>query len=232
MNFALTLNVGHRERYFDSVEHSYLFYLQSLGVVPILIPNAIEHLRSYIDALHIQGIILTGGNDVSPERYGQISLACKNVSEIRDQIEISLLQVAIEKSLPVLGICRGMQLINVFFGGSLIQDIQSEVQSAVNHAGSQHPIRISDVSVGQILGVTEFVVNSFHNQGVTINSLAPAVDVFAISVEDGLIEGIMHPDYPILGIQWHPERPNSSAEYDLSLIQNFLAGTFWRHRSS
>jgi putative glutamine amidotransferase len=226
MNFALTLNVGRKERHYDIMEHSYILYFQRLGIIPVLIPNTIKDLRLYMDSFSVQGVILTGGNDISPQLYGQHSAACKNVSEIRNQIESELLQVAIEKGLPVLGICRGMQFINVFFGGCLVQDIQSEVQGAINHAGSQHPVRITNSAVGQILGTTELTVNSFHNQGVTIDSLAPTIDVFAISIQDGLVEGIKHPHYPILGIQWHPERPSLSTQYDLGLIQNFIRGRF------
>lgn len=135
--------------------------------------------------------------------------------------------MAIEKSLPILGICRGMQFINVFFGGSLIQDIRSKLGRTVNHR-HPHLNKIVDVTLGQLLGATELVVNSFHNQGIMTHSLAPPLKVFAVSKGDGLIEGFLHPTYPILGVQWHPERPGSSTELDFRLIQSFLQGVFWK----
>jgi putative glutamine amidotransferase len=232
MRFALTLNVGFNcKEYYDSLNHSYVSFFQRLGIIPVLVPNVIEDLCSYVNAFDIQGIILTGGNDISPKLYGKDLRACRNVSDIRDRVESKLLQMAVDRKLPVLGICRGMQFINVFFGGSLIQDIQSKVGNTVNHVGAPHINKITNSSIGQILGVTEFTVNSFHNQGVVINSLASTIDIFTVSRDDGLVEGIFHPIYPILGIQWHPERPGSSTECDLCLIKSFLQGIFWERKS-
>ena len=228
MKFALTLNVGYDKEPYDALNHSYVSFFERLGIVPVLVPNAIGDPCSYVNSLGVQGIILTGGNDISPRLYGQEPLTCKNVSVVRDCVEGRLLQMTIEKSLPVLGICRGMHFINVFFGGSLIQDVQAEVGEEVDHVGHSHINEIVDTTIGELLGVTELVVNSFHNQGVVTHSLAPTLRVFAVSKGDGIIEGVLHPAYPVLGVQWHPERPSPSAEHDLRLIQGFLRGAFWK----
>lgn len=230
MKFALTLNVGHNKETYDALNHSYVLYFEKFGIVPVLVPNTIENPCSYVNILDIRGIILTGGNNISPKLYGQDSLTCRNVSNLRDQVENKLLQMAIKKSLPVLGICRGMQFINVFFGGSLIQDLRSKLRRTVNHLGHSHLNKIVDESIRQILGATELIVNSFHNQGIMDHSLSSSLKVFAVSKVDGIVEGILHPTYPILGVQWHPERPGSSTELDLRLIQTFLQGTFWKER--
>jgi gamma-glutamyl-gamma-aminobutyrate hydrolase PuuD len=228
MRFALTLKVGHDKEPYDALNHSYVSFFERLDIAPVLVPNAIGDPCSYVNSLGVQGIILTGGNDISPGLYGQDPLTCRNVSAVRDRVESNLLQMAIEKSLPVLGICRGMHFINVFFGGSLIQDVRAEVGEEVDHVGHSHTNEIVDLAIGGLLGVTELVVNSFHNQGVVAHSLAPTLRVFAVSKGDALIEGVLHPAYPVLGVQWHPERPGSSAEYDLRLIQGFLRGEFWK----
>jgi len=227
MRLALTLNVGYDKESYDALNHSYVSFFERLGIVPVLVPNAIGDPCSYVNSLDVQGIILTGGNDISARLYGQDPLTCRNVSAVRDHIEGRLLQMAMEKSLPVLGICRGMQFVNVFFGGGLIQDIRAEIGGTVNHVGCSHQNKIVDATIGQFLGVTQFVVNSFHNQGITVDSLASTIEVFAVSEDGLLIEGILHPIYPILGIQWHPERPGSSTKLDLCLIQSFLQGVFW-----
>jgi gamma-glutamyl-gamma-aminobutyrate hydrolase PuuD len=109
----------------------------------------------------------------------------------------------------------------------LIPDIRSELGGKVNHVGHSHTNELVDTKIREWLGVTELAVNSFHNQGVVPNLLASTLRVFAISKWDGLIEGILHPTCPILGIQWHPERSGSSNELDLRLLQGFLQGVFW-----
>lgn len=230
MRFGFTLNVACDREPLDALNHSYISFFQNLGLTPILVPNVLVDFISYINSLDLQGIILTGGNDISPERYGYDSLTSSSASELRDCAENELLQIAIEKHLLVLGICRGLQSINVFFGGRLIPDIRSALGTTVNHVGNCHTNSLTDVRIKNLLGLDELVVNSFHNQGITASVLAPALEVFAVCSGDGLIEGILHPIYPIMGIQWHPERPGSSTHHDRRLIQSFIEGALWGSR--
>ncbi len=228
--FALTLNVGldRHKQVFDSISHDYVRFFDRLGIVPVLIPNAIQDVGAYLAVFDIEGVILTGGNDISPRLYGQELTDRESISDDRDRIETALLQMAIQRDLPVLGICRGMQIINVFFGGSLTQDVKQDVGTAVNHVGHSHLNIVVDENIEKLLNASRITVNSFHNQGVTPKSMARDLKAFAISEKDGLTEGILHPVYPILGIQWHPERPGSSIDTDLCLIENFLQGTIWK----
>jgi putative glutamine amidotransferase len=150
------------------------------------------------------------------------------ISPIRDETETRLLGLAVDRNLPVFGICRGLQFINTFFGGGLVQDIPTEIGAAVDHDNnSTHLVTITDPRVEEKLGTNTITVNSFHHQGVTNDTLAPGLDVFAVSLPDGVIEGVMHRTLPILGVQWHPERVVPSDEFDRRLIRAFLQGHFW-----
>jgi len=214
--------------YIDTLENSYMDYFESLGFKLITIPNSSKNVHEYIKDLPISGIILSGSNDVNPELYGQEPIYAKNFSKIRDEKESLLLKMAIEKRLPVFCICRGMQFLNVYFGGSLIQNIEKELNIST-HIKVIHKVEITDKKFYNLLNKKEFQVNSYHGQGITEKTLSKKLKVFAISKEDKIIEGIYHPDYPIIGIQWHPEREGSDKEMNKLLIDALLnKKIFWR----
>jgi putative glutamine amidotransferase len=218
-------------RGYDFVRHPYVPYLEKLGVVPILVPNNLSDLRAFVTATGIDGVLLTGGGDVAPNRYGQPNIASEDIVPARDQTEYGLLELAVERNLPVLGICRGIQVINVFLGGGLLQDLPTQLHSPVRHdGGDPHAIRIIDLRVSGVIGCEDMHVNTFHHQGITPDLLAPPLEVFAVCAADGLVEGVIHRTQPILGVQWHPERPTPSLDFDLRLFRRFLQGPFWLHR--
>ncbi|NLX11792.1 MAG: type 1 glutamine amidotransferase [Chloroflexi bacterium] len=224
---GITMSAQHHERGRDLLQHTYLPYLMPFGIIPVLIPNVLPDPAAYADALGIEALILTGGGDVDPAHYHQPLNGSDNISPARDATELRLLARAVERGCPVLGICRGMQVINVFFGGGLVQDIPTQIGRAVNHDNAEHAVRIVDPDLARLLAAGRLTVNSFHHQGVTAATLAPPLDVFALCDDDGMIEGIRHPAHPILGVQWHPERSSPSAEADRRLIEAVLHRRLW-----
>jgi putative glutamine amidotransferase len=157
------------------------------------------------------GLILSGGEDVDPSHYGaKPSQHLKEVDPRRDGLELALFAAATERHLPILAICRGLQLVNVALGGTLWQDLPSERESQLNHdVGDRwdirsHSIALSpDTQLHETLRRETLVVNSFHHQA--IRDLAPGLAVTA-EAEDGIIEAVEHYDDGwLLGVQWHPE---------------------------
>ncbi len=206
----------------DVLEHCYVSYLEKYNVRLIAIPNSTSCLEEYFDiGLQIHGIVLSGGNDVSPELYCGDKKKSSGISNGRDNCEKRILNTAIEKKIPVFGICRGLQFINVYFGGKISQDIRS-------HNISQHSVVVQERDISKNLNSKEVVVNSFHNQGVFPEDLSPELRVFAIDKTSGVIEGLYHPQRPIAAVQWHPEREKKVKKIDRLLTKSFLKNElFW-----
>lgn len=147
-------------------------------------------------AQRCDGLLLAGGGDLHPARYGQCPHvdAHLSIDEVRDAEEQTLFEVFCKYRKPVLGVCRGAQLINVFLGGTLHQHIGS-------HADCCHTVQYTDV-LAELLGA-QGTVNSYHHQSV--NQIAHALTV-AARAPDGTVEALIHPSASILSVQWHPER--------------------------
>jgi putative glutamine amidotransferase len=162
------------------------------------------------------GLLLMGGHDIDPSFYGEENRDCKNIDPERDQLEFALLRRTVAKGIPVLGICRGFQVINVGFGGALYQDVQKELPESLNHdchyldgvlASREHlchDMRLTpDSHLARILGEQEFQVNSLHHQGV--KKVAEGFRAVGQS-QDGLTEAIESVSHPfVIGVEWHPE---------------------------
>ena len=203
----------------DNLESNYVNYLEKFGIELVVIPNTTEDISFYFDKLPIDGVILTGGNSVNPELYGGKLEEGSDASKERDETEKRLLEKAVEKKLPVLGICRGMQFINVFFKGKLV--------NVNNHVRVDHTIKITDEDAVKLLG-EKAEVNSYHNYGVNDGVLSPELKVFA-KASDGVVEGIYHPLLPIAGIEWHPERKSSNELINKKIVEAFVnRKLFWR----
>jgi putative glutamine amidotransferase len=174
------------------------------------------------------GLLLLGGEDVAPERYGETDRHCERINPQRDAFELALLRSALRNDLPILGICRGVQVIAVVLGGTLLQDLPAERprgRSRVIHRGprrtdSRHRIVLAKgTALARLIGRDALLVNSHHHQAV--RAMPTGVRVSARSA-DGVIEAIEHPGKKfVLGIQWHPERwPHKSSD---AIMRGFLA---------
>lgn len=166
------------------------------------------------------GLVLTGGEDVDPARYGEEPHPrLETVNPARDAMEFAALAAALGRGIPVLAICRGIQLLNVALGGTLYQDLPSQRSGDLVHAQTApvghrwHPARVEPGSgLERIFGASELFINSFHHQG--IDRLAPGLRA-TVWAEDGLVEGVEAEAYPwVYGVQWHPERGEANAPGD------------------
>ena len=150
------------------------------------------------------GLVICGGSDIHPSRYGEPVDGSVDMDERRDEVEFALLKAYLEAGKPILGICRGHQLVNVYFGGSLYQDMpEAQWHDQVNDQDSVHRITaLPDSVLGRLYG-QEFPVNSAHHQAVK----ELGTGLRATAYWNGrFVEAIEHSQYPILGVQWHPER--------------------------
>jgi putative glutamine amidotransferase len=203
----------------------------SSGGIPIIIPLLAgpQSYQSIVDDL--DGILLPGSaSDLDPSLYGASrSSACGPTHPLRDQMDFFLLETAVKHRIPVLGICYGIQSLNVFFGGSLIQDIPMCIDTAIPHDCAEpkgvpcHKIEISAGSVlEQLAGGLDAMVNSTHHQAIE----RPGQDLEVIALApDGVVESVVYtgPDQWILGVQWHPERSFSCDGFSRKVFEYFLA---------
>jgi len=184
------------------------------GGLPVYIPTRLDEatLRALYERL--DGVLLPGGADIRPSRYGAAEIHPKvyGIDDPRDEAEIALARWAVEDDRPLFGICRGHQVINVALGGTLIQDIPSQIATPLVHDLPDdqprdtllHEVRIEpDSKLARILGTTQIRVNSLHHQAV--DTPAPGLKVTAFS-PDEIIEGVEMPNRRFaLSVQWHPE---------------------------
>ena len=174
----------------------------------------------------VDGVIFAGGNDFDPEIYGGDRKLVEEYSREDDEKSLAILDYAIGLEKPILGICRGMQLINIYYGGSLYDDLEKQFSKEIIHRGSDktltyHEINISEgTSLSKIAHSDRIEVNSYHHEG--IKDLAEGLSVSATS-DDGLIEAIENPYYPyMLGVQWHPELSYENDKYSKKILKDFV----------
>jgi putative glutamine amidotransferase len=197
---------GERDRAF--VFTTYVEALRRAGAVPVLIPPQPENAAELVDDL--DGLLLAGGDDCDPSVYGEERHPTVAPMDPRRQAnDLSLARAARERGIPTLGICLGVQVMNVAAGGTLIQDIASEVDTDIDHASQpsdrhRHEVLIeAGTQLAGILGARELNVNSSHHQA--IGRVAGPLRVTA-HAPDGVVEGLEDPSHPFyLGVQWHPE---------------------------
>jgi putative glutamine amidotransferase len=189
----------------------YLDVLYACGAIPLVLPFDSDTVDVGQVVSICDGIVLTGGPDVAPGLYGEeVMPECGEIQTFRDELEYRLLDRVLDEDLPVLGVCRGEQVLNVFMGGTLYQDLACQMPGSINHA-MQPPYEVPCHKVvldeGEplevLLGCDWLPVNSIHHQAV--KDVAPELVPLAHSL-DGVIEGVWMPGKRFVwGVQWHPE---------------------------
>lgn len=211
-----TLLVEEERQY---VNYHYLQAIEAAGGAPLILP--LSENQDVYDSLFpfVDGFILTGGNDIDPECYGGDNTSDKlsEITPLRDAVEYLILSYAYSFDIPTLGICRGMQMMNVFFGGTLYEDLSEQFdgprgitsdmlqhQQKGDYEKPSHFVDIvRDTKLGRILQTDRIAANSMHHQGV--QKLASRLEAVAYG-PDGLVEAVEVKDRTfIMGVQWHPE---------------------------
>lgn len=188
--------------------HDYLLRVWEAGGIPVMLPPIAALPVEILD--RVDGLVLTGGEDVEPARYGmEASPYLGDVDARRDALELALAAEAARRGMPILAVCRGLQVLNVALGGTLVQDLPEERPSAIRHrqeapsSEGTHEVRVADATIlAELAGAERLMVNSFHHQAV--ESLAPGLRASAHAA-DGVIEAIEGREGFMVGLQWHPE---------------------------
>jgi putative glutamine amidotransferase len=187
----------------DGLDQRWAGLFLELGFCPVPLANDVQDVEGYLAALSLDGAVLTGGNDLSNVEGG------REVAPERDRFEHMLLDLFAAERLPVLGVCRGLQLMNIHYGGGL-KKVEHHV--AVRHSTTLDPGFFKSCP-------NSIVVNSFHD--FAIDELQRSAQLNPIAwAEDGTIEGVAHVELPQFGVMWHPEREESLAKHDLLIIQH------------
>lgn len=225
---GLTSSYDYNKGY-SYLKSGYYSAISNAGGVPVILPvtDDVEYPEDIVENIH--GLLLTGGCDVDPALYGE--LPCRHlgmVSPERDRMEIRLVKLCVEKDIPILAICRGIQVLNVALGGTLYQDIPSQIDGAIMHEQGEiptyygiHSVRIDENSLlYKVIGNKNLIVNSFHHQAVKL--VAPCLKAVAWS-EDGVIEAVEGIGFKfVLGVQWHPERMWSKSPENFKIFKDFI----------
>jgi N5-(cytidine 5'-diphosphoramidyl)-L-glutamine hydrolase len=197
----------------DALAHDWSRWFRRLlpGAALIPVPNDPDALGTLFSSVPFDAAVLSGGND-----WGE--------APERDETERRLVEACRQTRVPVLGVCRGLQVMNVLLGGTISTAVSG--RTGTSHAGTVHEVTIAGAAFTRLSPDAALTVNSFHGHGVTPADLAAEARVFATG--GGCVEGLYHSSEPLLAIQWHPERPNPGAVFDTTLLRCFFdRGAFW-----
>ena len=180
----------------DALDQRWAPLLESIRICPVIIPNNLKNVESFLDNMKIDGLLLTGGNNIEQG---------DNVSLNRNRTEKMALEYAIRKNIPVLGVCRGLQFIVLYFGGVL-----SKVSG---HVACSHRVTMSSDHEGASL-----MVNSYHDYGIHMSKLPDQLTPLAWD-ENDCVEMVKHSTYNITGVMWHPERESTLLAHDQEIFR-------------
>lgn len=222
-------NIEREEPY---MRPAYLKAIEAAGAIPVILPPGSEKNDLAVLAEAFDGFLFTGGPDIHPFYFGEETHPrCGNVSPLRDTMELSLVSLVLKRKKPILGICRGVQLLNVALGGNIYQDIPGQFPAERPIAHQQPfaydiPSHTVNIVPGTLLAKVSghnsaLKVNSMHHQAV--REPAPGLSVSGYA-SDRLIEAIEKPDYPFfLGVQWHPEYLRRQDPAAAGIFNEFVA---------
>ena len=191
----------------DALSHDWPPLIEKLGALPIFIPNTLTKLEEFLEDVDLDGLILSGGDDVgkNPER---------------DLCEKKIIDFGIKHKIPIFGVCRGMQAINNYFNGKV------ETLTNSKHVKKPHSVNIVNSNFSSLLKADFIKVNSYHNNIIKQNILGNELEPFALSLDDKTIEGFFHRKFPIAGVMWHPER-DQNYNNQIILRKIFYEKDFW-----
>lgn len=210
----------------DNLEKSLVMFFNTYGINLYPVSNFLSDPGDYLQGIKYDGLILSGGGDVNPKFIDNESSHQINFSPEREKIENYLLKTALTEKVPILGICRGMQQLNCFFGGRMTAGIHMAEKTS-RKPRLNHSIHIEKNIFG-LDGI--YYINHYHDHGIRRDQVPSSFDIFAMDSEYDVVEGIIHKDLPILGINWHPERKSPDIELNKIIIHGFL--TFLTRRTS
>jgi len=207
----------------------YVAAIEAAGGVPVILPCGAD-FDIYCRFVELcDGFMFTGGCDIHPARYGEDILPeCGNIQEHRDVIELAFFEKAIKTDKPIIAICRGIQMVNVALGGTLYQDIPSQIHTALTHSQTEgrfepsHSVTVVENTplAAMTGGKTSMVANSFHHQAIKALGRGLAVMAYA---DDGVIEAVYLPNKPYFrAYQWHPERLQAIDADNLAIFSEFI----------
>jgi len=218
-------STGH---FIDYIYNEYSQGIHHCGGAPVLIPVAQNQESLQMILERLDGLLLSGGPDINPKCYNEQPLeGLGEIDESLDQMELQAAKIAFKRGLPIFAICRGIQVLNVALGGTLYQDIPSQLKESINHnqkadkGVNTHSINIQEKTwLHQILKRKTIWVNGKHHQA--IKEVAPGLIVTALA-DDGVIEAVEYPSKGfVLGVQWHPEGTWKNDPYSKKLFSAFI----------
>ena len=226
MNCTIAIPKFEKDLFRKYMQSKYTAAIYRAGAKAVWI-NTDDLDKAIAEMLQCDGLLLSGGEDVDPAYYGQaVSEKCGEIAKDRDVAELKMLEAFLTTGKPILGICRGHQLMNVYFGGTLHQDIKDIC--SCNHDDwkrrrrGNHGVHLQPLTrLAEIYGQEQMTVNSLHHQAVA--KTAPVLITSAVS-EDGITEAVEHPEHSFcIGVQWHPEHMVRYSKQQRRIFEAFVA---------
>lgn len=205
----------------DAISHDWIRFLQRHNSMPLLVPNLLDDVEAFFRSFQPKAVILTGGNSVSVSTANG-DAAVKTVNaRIRDEQERRIVDYCSQTTLPVMGVCRGLQFLNHYYGGRIEEDLAAVDRSTL-HVASTHAVDLSRQPIAEMAGSRTIDVNSFHDQGVLRDEVGDDLETFA--TKGDVVEGLLHRRLPQLAVQWHPERAAAPTRLDDRLFEAMFSG--------